>query len=59
MAQATRLLKKLKRQHPDERPAQHWARAYLLVIPGYAEMTDVKRRDAVPSCGNARGGGGG
>jgi hypothetical protein len=29
-----------------ERPAEHWARIYSQVIPGYGNMNAVEQRDA-------------
>jgi hypothetical protein len=46
VTKAIRLLKRFKREHPDERPSQHWARMYPLVILGYAAMNAVEQRDA-------------
>jgi hypothetical protein len=44
--EAIRLLKLYSRQFPNEQPAQHWARMYLLVIPGYGARNSVEQRDA-------------
>jgi hypothetical protein len=43
---AIRLLRLFKRQNPHERPAEHWARIYPVVIRGYPEMNPVQQRDA-------------
>lgn len=46
VTQAIRLFRIFKRQYPNERPAEHWARMYPMVIPGYREMNPVEQRDA-------------
>jgi hypothetical protein len=46
VTQAIRLLKLYHRQFPNERPAEHWARMYPQVIPGYDGMNPVEQRDA-------------
>ncbi len=46
VTKAIRLLKVLKREYPNERPAEHWARMYPLVITGYRGMNPVEQRDA-------------
>jgi hypothetical protein len=46
VTQAIRLLKAFKRQYPTERPAEHWARMYPMVIAGYEGMNPVEQRDA-------------
>ena len=45
MTQAIRLLKLFRRQYPNEKPAEHWARMYLAVVPGYGNMNSVEQRD--------------
>jgi hypothetical protein len=46
VTEAIRLLELFSRQYPNELPAEHWARVYPLVIPGYDEMNAVQQRDA-------------
>jgi hypothetical protein len=46
VTKAIRLLREFRRQYPNERPSQHWARVYPLVIPGYGEMSPVQQKDA-------------
>jgi hypothetical protein len=46
VTQAIRLLELFKRHYPDEKPAEHWARLYPLVIQGYGGMNSVEQRDA-------------
>jgi hypothetical protein len=46
VTQAIRLLQRFKREFPNERPAEHWARMYPLVIAGYGGMNPVEQRDA-------------
>jgi hypothetical protein len=46
VTQAIRLLKRFRREFPDERAAQHWARMYPMVIAGYEGMNPVEQRDA-------------
>jgi hypothetical protein len=46
VTQAIRLLNRSLRHYPDERPAEHWARMYAAVIPGYGDMNSVQRQDA-------------
>ena len=38
VTKATRLLKQFRREYPNEKPAQLWARVYPEAIPGYADM---------------------
>jgi hypothetical protein len=46
VTKAIRLLKVYCRRYPIERPAEHWARIYPQVIPGYGNMNAVEQRDA-------------
>src|SRR5262249_51746119 len=46
VTKAIRLLREFRRRHPKERPAQHWARMYPMVIPDYEHMNVVEQRDA-------------
>jgi hypothetical protein len=46
VTQAIRLLKLYRRQYPNARPAEHWARTYPAVIPGDEDMNPVELRDA-------------
>jgi hypothetical protein len=46
VTRAIQLLKLYRRQYPDECPAQHWARLYPAVIPGYQDMNPTEQRDA-------------
>src|SRR5262249_20608926 len=43
---AIRLLQQLKRDYPNERPAERWQRIYLQVIPNYTGMSEVEKSDA-------------
>ena len=40
------MLKRFWREFPNERPAEHWARMYPLVIVGYEGMNAVEQRDS-------------
>ena len=46
VTEAIRLLNQYRRRFPTERAAEHWARIYAIVIPGYGEMNRVEQRDA-------------
>ena len=46
VTQAIRLLKRFLREFPNERPAEHWARMYPVVIAGYEGMNPMEKRDA-------------
>jgi len=46
VTQAIRLLKRFRREFPNERPAEYWARMYPHVISGYESMNPVEQRDA-------------
>jgi hypothetical protein len=46
VTKAIKLLRQFRRQYPDERAAQHWARMYPLVIAAYVDMNEVEQRDA-------------
>lgn len=46
VTEAIRLLKRFRRDFPNVRPAQHWARMYPAVIPSYGNMSRVQQRDA-------------
>jgi hypothetical protein len=46
VTKAIRLLKVFRRRYPNERAAEHWARIYAQVIPGYGNMNAVDQRDA-------------
>ena len=46
MTQAIRLMRLFKRQYPDEKPAEHWARMYRAVILSYADMNPMKEKAA-------------
>ena len=43
---AIRLPKLLKRQHPNEKPVEHWARMCPVVIPGYGGMNSMEQSDS-------------
>jgi hypothetical protein len=43
---AIRLLRRYKREYPNERPAKIWERIYPQAIPGYATMTELAKGDA-------------
>ncbi len=46
VTKAIRLPKLYRRQCPEERPAEHWARTYPAVIPGYGEVNELEQRNA-------------
>ena len=43
VTRAIRLMKRLRRQFPDIKPARLWARIYPKVIPNYANLTEDGR----------------
>ena len=43
---AIRLLRKFRRQHSEERPAQQWRRIYPEAITNYATMSESEQTDA-------------
>jgi hypothetical protein len=46
VTKAIKVLRQFRRQYPEERAAQHWARMYPLVISGYGNMNAVELKDA-------------
>ena len=46
VTKAIRLLRHFTHQFPNERPAEHWAKMYPLVIPNYDALNDVEQKDA-------------
>jgi hypothetical protein len=46
VTQAIRLLKLFMQQYPSEKLAEHWAKVYPMVIPGYNGMNPAEQRDA-------------
>src|SRR5215831_20081250 len=44
VTQAIRLLKRFLREFPNERPAEHWARMYPVVIAGYEGMNPMEKK---------------
>jgi hypothetical protein len=46
VTQAIQLLRRFRREFPNDQPVEHWARVYPLTIPGYAEMNPIEQRDA-------------
>jgi hypothetical protein len=43
VTEAIRLLKVFRREYPNERAAEHWARMYPVVIPGYDKMSPIEQ----------------
>jgi hypothetical protein len=43
---AIRLLRKLRRQYPNEQPPKIWQRIYPQAIPNYGSMPDIEKADA-------------
>lgn len=46
VTEAIAKLRKLEREHPDERPAHRWHRIYAEVIPNYARMNEHHQKQA-------------
>ena len=44
VTKAIRLLRQVRRQHPNEKPAQLWARVYPEAMPGYASMDRERQK---------------
>jgi hypothetical protein len=46
VTQAIVLRRKFRRQYPEDKPRAIWSRIYHLVIPAYADMSEVEQRTA-------------